>query len=212
MVPPVMNVFVPLMTYSFPSKVALVLIEETSLPASGSVMAAPVKAFPWIKGGNHFFFCSSVPKRRTISEPKIPDKTKWAIPGSTRQNSSLMRQCSKNPNPGPPYFSGMNTPIKPRPQAFSQRCFGDFSSRSHSWAKSVNSFSANSLAALMISFCSSVKSKPMNIPPFSFLVILYQFNALKSHLQGTPIRDVGKVLERIHFAILLRWPQNYYSV
>src|SRR4030042_1350790 len=193
MVPPVMNVFVPLMTYSFPSKVALVLIEETSLPASGSVMAAPVNALPCTKGGNHFIFCSSLPKRRTISEQKIPDKTKWATPGSTRQNSSLMRQCSRNPNPGPPYFSGMKTPTKPRLQAFSQRCFGDFSSRSHSWAKSGNSFSANPLAALIILLDPSDVlarartasfSRPLwgNLGPYRYPDT--RSDPLKGHLQG----------------------------
>jgi len=36
---------------------------------------------------------------------------------------------------------------------------GDFPSPPHSWAECGNSFSANSLAALIISFCSSVRSK-----------------------------------------------------
>jgi hypothetical protein len=65
-----------------------------SLPASGSVIAAPIMAFPCGMGGMYFFFCSSVPKFWINSVPNAARRT-HPHPGSTRQNSSVMSAASK---------------------------------------------------------------------------------------------------------------------
>ncbi len=60
-VPLVMNILVPEITHSSPSRTAVVRAAEMSLPASGSVMAAPMMASPVVSGGRYRRFCSSVP-------------------------------------------------------------------------------------------------------------------------------------------------------
>ena len=63
--PLVMNVFEPLMTYSSPSRMALVLTLCRSDPVPGSVIAMAPTASPLASFGSHSCFCSSVPYSRT---------------------------------------------------------------------------------------------------------------------------------------------------
>ncbi len=93
--PFVINILFPLMTYSSPSLMAVVIAPAASDPASGSVIAHPVKALPSVKSGRYFFFSSSVANILIISEPKVDVIIAFAIPASTAQNSSVIRQCSK---------------------------------------------------------------------------------------------------------------------
>ena len=137
---------------------ALVLIIVTSLPASGSVIPKPIMASPLTRGGRYFFFCSSVPKAWTISDPKVHERIACPHPGSTLQNSSDIRECSRNPKPAPPYSSLMKVPTKPFSEAFFHRAWSNSSFSSNSFARSLNSPSANSLAAFLMSTCSAVSS------------------------------------------------------
>ncbi len=56
-----MNIFVPFSTHSSPSRTAEVATAVMSLPASGSVMAAPMIASPAASGGRYFLFWASLP-------------------------------------------------------------------------------------------------------------------------------------------------------
>ncbi len=53
------------MTHSSPSRTARVLMPDTSLPASGSLMPMQEIFSPRIAGTSHSCFCSSVPNRKT---------------------------------------------------------------------------------------------------------------------------------------------------
>ena len=148
----------PLMTYLSPFLSALVLTMVTSLPASGSVMAKAIIASPFGIGERYFLFCSSVPKAWIISEPKLAAQRDCPQPGSTRQNCSVMRLCSRKPRPAPPYSSSRKTAWKPFAADRRQISRSNSSFSSNSFARSLNSPSANSRAALTISFCSCVSS------------------------------------------------------
>ncbi len=56
-----MNVFEPSMTYSSPSRIALVLTLCRSDPVPGSVIAIAPTSSPDASRGNQRCFCSSVP-------------------------------------------------------------------------------------------------------------------------------------------------------
>ncbi len=60
------QVLVPLMTYSLPSRRADVRIACRSVPQSGSVRARPPRVSPVAKRGRKWRFCSSVPMRATM--------------------------------------------------------------------------------------------------------------------------------------------------
>jgi hypothetical protein len=114
---PIMTLL-PLIRYSSPSRTAIVDAERVSLPASGSVMANPMMAFPSATGARNFCFCSSVPNSRNSSAPKETEQSCCPSPGSTFQNSSRMMACSRNPSPAPPHSSSMKTPKNPSSPAF----------------------------------------------------------------------------------------------
>ena len=59
--PPVMNVFSPLITQSPPSLTARVLMLRASEPAPGSVIAKQLRRSPLMVGMRYCCFCSSVP-------------------------------------------------------------------------------------------------------------------------------------------------------
>ncbi|MCY1225205.1 hypothetical protein D9M72_373950 [compost metagenome] len=61
--PLLMKVLLPLMTYSSPSRTAVVRSAFTSEPPPGSVMATARICSPAQMPGSHFCFCSSVPRR-----------------------------------------------------------------------------------------------------------------------------------------------------
>jgi len=67
----VIKVLVPLRTHLSPFLTAFVLMEAASEPASGSVRPKQPMSSPLMMPGRYFFFCSSVPKRRT-GTPKRP--------------------------------------------------------------------------------------------------------------------------------------------
>ena len=56
-----MNVFEPSMTYSSPSRIALLLTFCRSEPVPGSVIAIAPTSSPLARRGSQFRFCSSVP-------------------------------------------------------------------------------------------------------------------------------------------------------
>ena len=58
-----MKVLAPLMTYSSPSRRAVVRMALRSLPAPGSLMAMAKITSPVAQRGNHCCFCAGVPKR-----------------------------------------------------------------------------------------------------------------------------------------------------
>ncbi|MNV89838.1 hypothetical protein D3C71_1841690 [compost metagenome] len=62
--PLLMKVLLPLMTYSSPSRTAVVRTAFRSLPVPGSVMAMARMVSPEAAPGSHLRFCSSVPARR----------------------------------------------------------------------------------------------------------------------------------------------------
>ena len=59
----VMKRLLPLTTYSFPSRTAVVSVPPASEPALGSVSPNAPRASPDARGFRYFIFCSSVPKR-----------------------------------------------------------------------------------------------------------------------------------------------------
>ena len=63
LMPLVMNVLAPLMTYSSPSRLAVVWMPWRSEPVPGSVMAIAVIISPVQNFGYQRFFCSSVAYR-----------------------------------------------------------------------------------------------------------------------------------------------------
>ncbi len=69
--PLVMKVLEPLITYSSPSRIAVVRMPATSEPAPGSVIAMQPIFSPLRPGSRYLRFCSSVPSRwiggRTMS-------------------------------------------------------------------------------------------------------------------------------------------------
>jgi len=58
-----MKVLAPLMTYSSPSRRAVVRMALRSLPAPGSLMAMARMVSPLAQRGSHCCFCASVPRR-----------------------------------------------------------------------------------------------------------------------------------------------------
>ncbi|MNY12672.1 hypothetical protein D3C86_1457670 [compost metagenome] len=61
--PLLMKVLLPLITYSSPSRTAVVRTAFRSLPVPGSVMAMARMISPAQMPGSHFCFCSSLPQR-----------------------------------------------------------------------------------------------------------------------------------------------------
>ena len=59
--PLVMNILLPLITYSSPTRSALVRIDATSDPAPGSVTAIEQTASPRMAGSRNFFLSSCDP-------------------------------------------------------------------------------------------------------------------------------------------------------
>ena len=67
-----MKIFVPLITYSSPSRTASVSVEARSEPASGPVSSCQVTVSPRKIGGNSRRFCSSLPQTRMLAPPRLP--------------------------------------------------------------------------------------------------------------------------------------------
>jgi hypothetical protein len=62
------------------------ILRLSRLKTFGSVIAAPVMAFHRTKRVGHFPYCSTVPKRKIISELNFAEIENKLILGSTRQN------------------------------------------------------------------------------------------------------------------------------
>ena len=60
-IPLEMNVFAPLITYSSPSRFAVVAMPAKSDPVPGSVIASAVIVSPLAQPGSHLAFCSGLP-------------------------------------------------------------------------------------------------------------------------------------------------------
>jgi hypothetical protein len=87
--PCVMNIFVPLMIQSSPSRLAVVRSPAESLPLPGSVRAHAASHSPRAAFGRYFFFCSSLPNASTCPVPSpLCDATVSASGPSMRAISS----------------------------------------------------------------------------------------------------------------------------
>ena len=98
----VMNIFEPLMTYSSPSRTAVVWMPETSEPAFGSVSANDVSNGASTSGGSHSRCCSSVPATITGPWPRPFATIAVPIPEQPQQSSSPISIPSKADSARPP--------------------------------------------------------------------------------------------------------------
>jgi len=112
--PFVTHVFVPVITYSSPSRAALHVSALVSVPASGSESESAPRISPAASRGNHWRRCSSVP----LSFSRFAAIT-WVFrtPDNDIQpaaSSSMTPQYVGRSSPSPPYSSGIVTPNSPR--------------------------------------------------------------------------------------------------
>ena len=118
--PLLMKVLLPLMTYSSPSRTAVVRIAFRSLPPPGSVMAMARIVSPRQISGSHCCFCSSVPRRTMygamMSECRPTGRTRDA---RAVQLFGEHAAWPKSPPP-PPYSAGRVAHSRPSRPAFSQ--------------------------------------------------------------------------------------------
>src|SRR5581483_1201677 len=101
-----MKVFDPLMTYSSPSRTAVVFNEATSEPAPGSDSPNEQRIGDSMSGGSHCAFCSSLPNRITGPEPSPFAVSDVPMPEQPQYSSSATSMPSKPESAGPPYSSG----------------------------------------------------------------------------------------------------------
>ena len=147
--PFVMNCFVPFMTYSSPSRIALVFMPATSLPPLGSVKAKPPRFLPVARSGSHRCFCSSVPYF-DIANASI----EWVPIGPVMDihpfdSSSNTIENVSTSSPMPPYCSGTTIPNRPISAIWSTSSVGYVSSSSCWAAFGITSFCTKSLTTGM---------------------------------------------------------------
>ncbi|MCY1231747.1 hypothetical protein D9M72_442070 [compost metagenome] len=118
--PLLMKVLLPLMTYSSPSRTALVRIDFRSEPVPGSVMAMAMMVSPRQILGSQRCFCSSVPKRTMYGAvmSECTDRLKPETPERCSSSAST-QEWPKSPPP-PPYSVGTVTHNSPSRPALSQ--------------------------------------------------------------------------------------------
>src|SRR4030081_1375807 len=114
----------PLMTYLSPFLTAVVRMPETSDPASGSVRQKEASLGASVSMPRYFFLTSSEPPSAigAVARPLQPSDV-W-MPEHPHDNSSSIRQPSRQPAPAPPYSSSMWLFINPTSQAFSMMSWG----------------------------------------------------------------------------------------
>jgi hypothetical protein len=146
------------MTYSSPSRTAVVWIPPTSEPALGSLRPNEQRIGRSISGGSHSCFCSSLPAIITGAAPRVFATIETAMPEQPHESSSPTSIPSKPGRPSPPYSSGMWGFIRPTAWACSMMSSGWVEFSSYSAAFGRISFSANSRASRRSSRCSSVNA------------------------------------------------------
>ena len=135
------------MTYSSPSRIAVVLHAAKSEPASGSVTPYEAKAPSSVIFLSHFCFCSSVAPVIIGAQANDVAYAAVANPGSPQASSSFTNTSSNVPNPAPPYFSGMCRLSNPISCAACIASFGYCESASQCSALGRLSSTANSCAS-----------------------------------------------------------------
>ena len=87
---------------------AIVAIEETSEPASGSVMAKAAMARPLATAGSHRLRCASLPARVIGIEPRHWRAKTASASGEAAARASRIRQQARRSGSGqcPPQASG----------------------------------------------------------------------------------------------------------
>ena len=98
--------FVPLITQSSPSCTARVVIEATSLPASGSLSPYAPCDVPAQIFGRYVDFIHSEPKLITGSIASLLTRNARLVEAHTRASSSAAIAWSTSDAPEPPYSSG----------------------------------------------------------------------------------------------------------
>src|SRR6218665_48280 len=118
--PLLMKILLPSMTYSSPSRTAVVRIALTSEPPPGSVMATARICSPRQMPGSHFCFCASVP-RRTREGAMMSECSEKPAPDTPARcaSSRTIAAWPKSPPP-PPYSAGTATQSRPSRPALSQ--------------------------------------------------------------------------------------------
>ncbi|MCY1547362.1 hypothetical protein D9M68_834160 [compost metagenome] len=120
MKPLLMKVLLPLMTYSSPSRTAVVRTALRSLPVPGSVMAMDRISSPEQAPGSQRCFCSSLPLRAMYGAMTSECMPKLAPDRPARAYSSLNTATWPKSPPPPPYSVGRVMPSRPSRPAFSQ--------------------------------------------------------------------------------------------
>src|SRR5664279_1362419 len=140
LMPFVMKVLDPLMTYSSPSLTAVVWMPCRSDPVPGSVIAMAVIISPEQNVGNQRAFCSSLqylsryPDTRSVWIAKPTPLAPTLVSSSC--NTALKR---KSLMPPPPNSSGIMNPSRPSSPALTHRSRGTIESFSHcSWCGAIS--------------------------------------------------------------------------
>src|SRR5436305_5116318 len=108
-----MKHFEPLMTHLSPFRVAVVVMPDTSEPASGSVRQKDANSGASVRRPRYSRLRCSEPPITTgaVARPLQP-RDVW-IPEQPHESSSSIRQPSRQAAPAPPYPSGMCEFINP---------------------------------------------------------------------------------------------------
>ena len=107
MLPLVMNILEPLMTYSSPRRSAVVRIDAASEPELGSESPNEPSFSPRMAGTRYCCFCASVPNLKIGMQPSPTcARSAAAKPQLMRAISSIRRQRITMSPPLPPYSSG----------------------------------------------------------------------------------------------------------
>ncbi|MNL42371.1 hypothetical protein D3C87_1648240 [compost metagenome] len=130
--PLLIKVLLPLMTYSSPSRTAVVRAAFRSLPLPGSVMPRARMVSPLQMFGSQRCFCSSVPKRTMYIAMMSECRPKLTPDTPARCISSLMTVAWPKSPPPPPYTAGTMVHNKPSRPALSQVWRSTLPASSHS--------------------------------------------------------------------------------
>src|SRR5665213_1020794 len=154
----VIHNFEPLIRYTSPSRVAVVLRFCRSVPAFDSVRQIPPRFSPDAIPGKNRRFCSSLAKRATTSHITECVPSTPANPSQPREISSKIMAKVVVFTSAPPYSSGTFSPNSPISFIWRTRSCGYSLRCSISEATGITSLSTNFRTVLRINSCSSVKA------------------------------------------------------